>query len=244
LVVVWDVQKSKGVWLDVPAAIADLDARVSKWRMQQTATIRIARSHTTDAKGRDALRVTIAALAMPMLSAGKETKITHRFSFPKNKEGRAAFEAFRRFIDEGGSATVAGKFIEEFRASEWWERAYGVRIPEHLTFSSKGDALPLKVEVQVVGPQRTESIVVPLQRTQAGRKQATFSTNDPGGPVSLNLVMTNATSDQLATPSATKREAASGQEDTTRRLFAAALGMAVVAIAARLRLDHHALFPA
>jgi hypothetical protein len=198
VVIVWDVQKNAGVWLDVAAAVTDLDVRVPRWRKQQTATIRIPRAHTTDAKGRETLRLTLAGLAMPMLTAGKELRVSHRFSFPKNKAGRAAFAEFRRFMDQGRSATVHGKLIKEFRVLGWWERVYGRRIPEYLTFSSRSEGRPLVVEVRVVGTQRTEAVTVTLQRTRLDNRQATFSTNDPGAPVSINLVMTTMANYQLA----------------------------------------------
>jgi hypothetical protein len=195
---IWDVKKTRGLWQDIPAALKALDEADLKWRTRQTAAVLIPRAHGTDAKGRDMLRVTLAHLAMPMLSAGKEVKIKHTFSFPKTPEGRAALQDFRRARDEGGSVTVPGKFIKEFRASEWWERAYGVRIPEFVTLSSSGEPLSLPVEIHVVGAQRTESLTVVLQRTRHGQDQVTFETTENRGPVTLTLVLKKAKGQQLA----------------------------------------------
>lgn len=195
---IWDVQKNRGLWQDIPSALKALDGADPKWRTRQTAAVQIPRTHRTDAKGRDTLRVAVAHLAMPMLSAGKEVKIKHTFSFPKTPEGRAALKELRRATNEGGSVTVPGKFIKEFRASEWWERAYGVRIPEFVTLSSSGEPLSLPVEIQVVGTQRTASVSVLLQRTLHGENQVTFETTENRGPISMTLVLKKAPGQQLA----------------------------------------------
>lgn len=195
---IWDVQKNRGLWQDIPSALKALDGADPKWRTRQTAAVQIPRAHRTDAKGRDTLRVAVAHLAMPMLSAGKEIKIKHTFSFPKTPEGRAALKELRRATNEGGSVTVPGKFIKEFRASEWWERAYGARIPEFVTLSSSGEPLSLPVEIQVVGAQRTESLSVLLQRTLHGENQVTFEAAANRGPVSMTLVLKKAPGQQLA----------------------------------------------
>lgn len=189
VLVIWDVQKKIGVWHDVPEVLKSLDKSGKSWRSKKTVRVLLPRKRTTGDAGRDALRGTLAHLALPVLSHGKTTTITPTFSFPKTPEGRALLEALRTTLDEGGSVTIPQENIAEFRMSDWWERAYGVRVPEFVTISSSAASITLPLRLQAVGADRTESISLDLRRTKAGRKRATFETVDGVTPVRAKLVL-------------------------------------------------------
>lgn len=190
VLVIWDVQKKAGVWHDVPEVLKALDKKGKAWRSKKTVRVQLPRKHTTDEGGRDVLRARLAHLALPVLSHGRTTRITPTFSFPKTPEGEALLAALRRTIDEGdGTVTIPRENITEFRMSDWWERAYGVRVPDFVTISPSKSSITLPLRLQAVGADRTESISLDLRRTKAGRKQATFETADGATPVQARLVL-------------------------------------------------------
>jgi Domain of unknown function (DUF4365) len=127
VLLVWDVEKQHGHWLDVPAALKAVDADKKSWRSKKSVAVKIPRVHTTDTTGREVLRSTLAHLAYPMLASGRSIKITPTFSFPKTGAGKTLAEKLRKTIEEGGTTTIDGKYIKAFRMSSWWERAFGVR---------------------------------------------------------------------------------------------------------------------
>jgi len=189
VLVIWDVEKKAGVWHDVPEVLKALDKKGKAWRSKKTVRVVLPMRRTTDDAGREALRVTIAHLALPVLSHGKTTTIKPTFTFPKTPEGQALFAALRRTIDEGdGGVTIPRENITKFRMSDWWERAYGVRIPDFVTISPSKSSITLPLRLQAVSPQRSASINLALNRMKAGLKRATFETPE-ASPLRVRLVL-------------------------------------------------------
>ncbi len=189
ILVVWDVVKEIGYWQDVPSALKALDRGGKAWRKQKTAAVRIPKTQGTDASGRESLRLTLAHLAYPMLSKGKQVVITPTFRFPNNPKGQALAAAVQKTIDEGGTMTIDREYIEKFRASAWYERAFGVRTPQSITISSGGEPVSFSLQVQAVGAERTEALSVEVRRTIGGMKKTTFASTHQTGPVDLTMVM-------------------------------------------------------
>lgn len=189
VLLIWDVQKKSGVWHDVPEILKALDKKGKSWRSKKTVRVILPRKRTTDDAGRDALRATLAHLALPVLARGKTTTIKPTFTFPKTPEGRALFAALRRTIDEGdGGVTIPRENITKFRMSDWWERAHGVRIPDFVTITPSKSSITLPLRLQAVSPQRSASIDLALNRTKAGLKRATFETPE-ASPLRVRLVL-------------------------------------------------------
>ena len=190
ILVLWDVTQHAGVWQDVPTAVKALDARGKSWRRRKTVNVRLPASNTCDAQGRERLRLAVAHIVFPIISKGKQIRLDQVFSFPPTREGWRALKALERAINEGTRATIDKKYIQSFRASGWWEKAYGRQVPESITIGpSKGTALSFLIRLQVVLPDRTEALTVELHRTRAGRKKITFDTKENSGPVKMQLVV-------------------------------------------------------
>lgn len=193
VLVVWDVTSKSGVWLDVPTIVKQLDGSRSRWRRKKTVKVLLPIVHGTDENGRVVLRKTIAMLAMPILSRGKTIEVTPTFSFPPTTDGRKRFRALKRVMDEGGTVTIDKEFIEEFRTSDWYDRAVGGGIPESLTISSRAEPMSLPLRLQVTGPERAASLAIELRRTRAGMKKAIFTTSRKGAPVTAKVVLSDYT---------------------------------------------------
>jgi hypothetical protein len=189
VLMVWDVVRRRGCWIDVRAAISKLDAQKRAWRRQKSARVSIpTKNNTTDA-GRDRLRVTVAHHFMPLLGKGKEVRLSPSFRFPNTRKGREQADKLRRAIEEGDAATISGKYITAFQTSEWWERAYGKRIPHSLTISSASSQVSLPIQLVASSPDRVESVPVELRRTKAGLKASTFTNAHEKGPFHVTLVL-------------------------------------------------------
>lgn len=189
VLVVWDVKTMAGVWQDVPEAIKQLDKRDKSWRARKSARVMLPGKHTTDRKGRNALRATIAHQALPMLARGKEVLVTPSFSFPHTPAGKIAFAALQQTIEEGGTVTIGKEYLTGIQMSDWWERACGVMNAESITFTSHAEPLSLTLRLQAVGPARTETVSIELRRTKAGLKRTTFESPEDSGPVRMSLVL-------------------------------------------------------
>lgn len=192
VLVVWDVATKDGVWELVPDALKALDASGADWRSRKSVRVLIQKSHTTDVAGREMLRHKLAYFVLPVLSRGKVVTISPTFTFPNTDKGRAAMRALRRTIEEGGRVTVKGEHIKAWRMSDWWERAFGSRLPDSVVISSSRSERTLPVSVHVICPERTESLAVELVRVKAGNRQLTFKTKDRHHPVRMTLVVHDA----------------------------------------------------
>lgn len=189
VLVVWDVKTMAGVWQDVPDAVKQLDKQDKTWRTRKSARVLLSMKHTTDQKGQNALRATVAHHTLPMLARGKEVLVTPSFAFPKTPAGKAAFAALQQTIDEGGTVTIGKEYLTGIRMSDWWERACGVTNAESITFTSRVEPFSLTMRLQAVGPARTESVNIELRKTRAGLKRTTFESTDTSGPVKMSLVL-------------------------------------------------------
>lgn len=189
VLVVWDVKKTAGVWQDVLDAIKQLDEQDETWRSRKSARVLLPAKHTTDQKGQDALRATVAHRTLPMLAHGKDVMVTPSFSFPNTPEGKAAFSALQQTIEEGGSVTIGKEYLTGIRMSDWWERACGTLNAESITFTSRVEPLTLTMRLEAVGPARTEGVDIELRKARAGIKRTTFESTETSGPVKMSLVL-------------------------------------------------------
>ncbi|HMR79098.1 MAG TPA: DUF4365 domain-containing protein [Polyangiaceae bacterium] len=190
IIVVWDVQKAEGVWIDVPTAIKQLDARTPGWRSKgETVQVLLPRTQGTDVAGRAKLRRRLAQLAFPTLAHGRKIRVTPSFSFPKTPSGRAAHEALTRAIDEGGTATIEKEHITAFRIPGWWQRASGSIEPDSITITSRARPLTFPLRLQCVCPTSSASVDILLRTTRAGLKRITLESTPGAGPMNMTLIL-------------------------------------------------------
>lgn len=201
VLIVWDVEKSDGYWRDIPSILDELDTldrkkgtkapsveqRASGWRSQKTKTVSIPIECTLDESGRQALRRRLAHLALPVLARGKTLSVTPRFVFPNTEPGRAARQALFRAIEEGESITINRPNIAAFRASRWFERAFGSEVPDSITIRPSASTAQMAISLEAVVNEEYERTSVILRRTKAGTKLAIFETVDPQAPAKLSL---------------------------------------------------------
>lgn len=96
VLVVWDVKRMTGVWQDVPDAIEQLDKQDKTWSTRQSARVLFPTKHTTDRKGQNALRATVAHHTLPMLARGREVLVTPSFHSPRRQRARPLSPPFNR----------------------------------------------------------------------------------------------------------------------------------------------------
>jgi hypothetical protein len=187
VLLVWDISKESGVWLDVPAAIKALDAKSKKWRNQTYATVHLPKKHGTDTDGRDTLRATIGGFYLPLVGKGKDVQMTPQFRFPNTNAGRAKLAALQKVIEEGGSIELAGKELVGFTASDWWEKLMGKRIPVSLTIHPSKSDVRFPLQLVATSQNRTEVASLEMKRTSAGLKQITFDNHHQDSPFRLSF---------------------------------------------------------
>lgn len=187
VLLVWDITKCGGVWLDIPAAIKALDAKSRKWRDQENATVHLPKKHGTDQAGRDLLRLTIGGLYLPLVGKGREIEITSKIQFPNTTAGRAKLAAFQKVLDEGGSIEFAGKEIVGFTASDWWEQLMGKRVPVSLSIQPSRSDSRFPLQLVATSQHRTEVVSLEMKRASAGLKQVTFDNAHEDSPFRLSF---------------------------------------------------------
>ena len=196
VVVVWDVEKKTGIWIDVPAAIGRLNEANEGWREQKTATVHFPLENRLDlAEGQRKLRRRLADLAIPAIGKGKTVTFKPTFRFPKDEEGQALWAQVRKTIEEGGTVRVPGKYIQSVKMSDWWERLYGKSETSEVTELRIGPSssdVQLGLELVAVGPGRSYTMPIVLSRTSGGTHKIQFSNMETDDPVRLTLVLPGA----------------------------------------------------
>lgn len=191
VIVVWDTEGRKGVWIDVPDAINRLDEGKPDWRSQKSVQVYFSTDHRLDLKdGRTRLRRRLADLALPALAKGKEVKIEAQFAFATDEEGRALAAQFKETIEKGEKVTLPGHCVKEWKLSPWWERVHGPNgeIKEITIGPAKSDAV-FHLEFVSVGETRAGSIRIALPQIKAGRLQAEFSNVDTDDPLRASVIV-------------------------------------------------------
>ena len=124
--VVWDVELREGRWALIDTLISELNQRLPDWRTKKTKVrIYLPWNNTTDDAGLVQLRQSIGQRLYPLIAKDKPLELQIKWSYPDTEEGRAAREAFERFLKEGEEVNIRGEYIQELKFSEWWVRWFG-----------------------------------------------------------------------------------------------------------------------
>lgn len=176
VVIVWDVKKRKGVWLDVPAILKQLDDSNPGWRTQNVSVkVRLPSANTTSPKsGRKLLRERLVKLHWPVIMASP-IKLTTTVRL----EGRRK-DQFLEHERLGGEFTLRGSEVVKWEWSQPHAAIFGEARskPTSVTLKAipKG---PVEVQLEAVEPDRLSSLSATLSPVRAGSEEAEWATETP-----------------------------------------------------------------
>jgi hypothetical protein len=188
VVVVWDVRKKHGVWLTVPEIVRQLDEDV-RWRTGKSVRVKLPRSNGTDDASLHRLRRLTADRNLPIIQQGRSLEITPRFAFPKTTEGLEAARSLREALNYGEPARIDGKFITQFKMSDWWERLYGSRMPLEFRIESSPKLPDVPVRLEVPFREGVHARDLDLKYMKRGHRGFALSNAHREDPVDLQLVV-------------------------------------------------------
>lgn len=189
---IWDVGRKFGRWLNVSEAVTWLDKHRPAWRNQTTVTIAFPASNTTEDAGLLCLRRTVADHFLPVVSAGKPLSMSIELEFPPNEDGQAKLEAFQRCMTAGDSVELDRRFIRAVTPSDWWTRLYGDSdsadwhvdlgpVPIHEPF-------PWRLDVMLKAESLASIHYLDLRVLKHGSEEVTFSNEAQPIPLSVRIV--------------------------------------------------------
>jgi hypothetical protein len=143
-------------------------------------------------KGTKALRLRLGTHAFPIVGRGKKLRFRSSFKFPTDTpEGRAAAEAYRKFVETGEPCTLPGKYLVSFEASDWWKRLVGpdASRPEILSLGPAADSAPVETRVELDGGDGNTCSLpdVRMVHIRGGRKEHLFSSASQNHPIVFEL---------------------------------------------------------
>ena len=190
VLILWDVLTRTGWWNDVPALIADLDARNRTWRQETEVTVSVPKANVLSGQGRAKLRKRIANL----VTANENVKIIFGYRFPNTPEAKAALEGFRNAIEHGDPHRVDAEYITSFEMSEpaKWALDDGDAnaLPQFISLESKPKTKSICCTLEAIGTERSERVNVALQCIRSGSHSTTLSNGDqPGTLIRVTLVL-------------------------------------------------------
>jgi hypothetical protein len=111
--VIWDMKKQFGFWVEIGDAIKQLDKTSPNWRTQKTANVHIPRGNDTSDAGLNGIRHRVAVHSAP-IAINKEVKeIKLLVAFPETPEGQKKKDEFQRLIDAGEPIRLEKEHIKE-----------------------------------------------------------------------------------------------------------------------------------
>jgi len=219
-IVIWDVEKKTGCWISNSDAIAYLDKTIPKWRAQETVTVCFPLENSTDDNGMKRFRHQVADYLYPVISKGKELKITTNFVFPKTPKGKVALTAFEDYHKKGKTFEIEGQFIEKLIFPDWWERIYpserGKISKLKIVSNPNKEPMPVKIEVFSDNNQSACVDYVELRQSRGGTEEVSFSNEGQDIPLYFSFVFR--IPDRRATMSFKVRNPGSNVAETKRLL--------------------------
>lgn len=193
LVVIWDVSRQFGCWIGVPEAIEDLNKRRPVWREQKTARVRIPSSNRTDDEGLARIRQAVAHYYYPVIAKDEDIDIQARFEFPATPDGDASRLALERYLATGEPVEIDGKFVKEFKFSEWWTRLFGeMDLSDGLVAMgppSSPEMVPARFDLQSHTGLTASIPYVELRAIKVGSEQITVSNELQSIPLRFTLTI-------------------------------------------------------
>jgi hypothetical protein len=178
-IIVWDVKKRIGYWLNVTDALKNLEADKPRWQAQQTVTVKIPKQNATDAAGLERLKRLVADVYLPIISKDKALEIQFSVQIPREPEAQAQLESMNRFVETGEPVQISGQYVQEFKVSDWWERLYGEIKPTEggvLTLTPVKDERPIPARLDIT-PDNVNTFSIPyldLRVMKRGLKEVTL----------------------------------------------------------------------
>jgi hypothetical protein len=192
IVVLWDINKREGCWLDTIVALTELDHTNPAWRRQEKVTVRIPRANGTDDVGLERLRLALAFRCIPMVARGRTLEGEFLFRFPKTAEGQTARDGVMTARATGDGFTIPGPLLRSVKFKGWAAPLVGeIDLSRgRLEARTATSSVRLPLQLQAISTSGATATVpyVELSVLKAGFSQATYSNEQTQDPLHLRVV--------------------------------------------------------
>lgn len=115
-----------------------------------------------------------------------------KLSFPNDKTGKKAHNAFMDMVKRGKSATIDSQYIEEITSDTGHVLPFSEDIsPSKIEINPSSSDIPLPIKLTAIAPDNSTACIdyILMKRIRAGTEEAEISNKGQNIPMTLNLII-------------------------------------------------------